>query len=254
MAFGLGSILPSVLSAGIGLLGSSRGQSRMDDYAQQALQATRPLDVRSPLGSAVFSRNDLRLRLPGAISRDISGLRGLRGDYFGLLNDPNFIQTEVDRLRGIARPNEDALRASLRSRLFNQGRLGLGVGNGMTGGMFNPELAALEEGFARADAGRVDQARGEQQRLLGNVFGLLGQETDLRALPLQAAQIGIQARTPSSALGPLYGAQQYAGRANDAFFGGLGSILSGLAGRAGGASSALSAADFSLPFGILGLR
>jgi len=218
MAFGIGEAigLGQLALGGAGLL---FGQDSADTRAQEILQASRPVSVRSPLGRfTVGDDGDLRLGLSRRQVGSLRNLQGLEGQLFGLLNDPDFVQSEVDRLRGIARPREDALRAQLRSQLFNRGRLGLGIGGGRTGEFFNPELAALEEAFAAEDTARVQAARGEQQRLLGNVFGLLGAQEDIRRQPLAAAQVGIAGRPSQAGLQGLGFAQARASNSIDAFF------------------------------------
>lgn len=217
-----GSILGGLASGAIGLLGSRRGQSGADDRAQAMLAASRPVDVLGPFGMVdINEAGDFTISPSDRLGSLAAHLQGLSDPVFGLLSDPNFVGSEVNRLRSMAQPREDALRSQLRSQLFNQGRLGAGVGGGISGRMFNPELAALEEGLARADLARVGAARGEQQRLLGNLFGLLGAETDIRGLPLQQAQLSSAGRASSAGLTGLSAAAARAGNANDAFFGSL---------------------------------
>jgi hypothetical protein len=239
-----GAILPSLISAGVGLIGGKKGQSQSDQYAQQMAQLARePIDIMSPIGGAAYNadQNLLRIGLAPALQQQAGQLGGLSQGIFGLLGDPGFfgnaldparISSEVERLRGIARPNEDALRASLRSQVYNRGRLGLGAGGGVTGQFFNPELASLEEAFARADMGRVDQAtqriQYEQQRQLGNLFGLLGAQTDILQSPMGLGQLSLMGRTPQAGLAGYGAAAARASNANDAFFGSLGQTLGGL--------------------------
>ena len=133
----------------------------------------------------------------------------------------SFINEEVQRLRDIARPREDALRAQVRSRLFNAGRLGLGTGGGLTPGTFQPELAALEEGLARADTGRVQAARQEQQRGLLNLLDIIQAQQSLSTLPLQASQLGVAAGAPAGATAGLLNAGNLNARGIEGFFGSL---------------------------------
>jgi hypothetical protein len=224
------AVIAPLVSAGIGLLGNRLTQDDQDDRAQQLLQASQgPTSVTSPFGTFRREGDAITLGLTGGQQGDLNSIQGSRANLFGTFQDPEFIQSEVDRLRGIARPREDALRASLRSQLFNRGRLGLGVGGGTTGVMFNPELAALEEGLARADASRVDQARQEQTRQLGMIGGLFGLENNLNSQVARTAGIASAFRPSNAGLSGIASANQRAGDFNDAFFSTLGNAVSGFA-------------------------
>jgi len=215
--------LPFLAQAGVSLLGNALGQDKADRRGQQLLQQSRgPANVNSPFGS--FSQNDVgdvTLGITSGQQNDLNNIRGTRAGLFGQVNDPEFIQNEVDRLRGIARPREDAVRASLRSQLFNRGRLGVGVGGGINGVMFNPELAALEEGLARADLSRVDQAFDTRSQLLGNISGLFNNEFGVNSQARSLAGVAAGLRPSQAGLSGVTAANQRAVNSNDAFFASL---------------------------------
>ena len=250
-------VIGAAISGAAGLLGASKNSKAARDVANAQLEASQPRNVISPLGESRFSAGDNQLQL--ALSPLLGARQGQLSDIatplFGLLQDPNFVSSEVERLRGIARPNEDQLRASLRSQIYNRGRLGLGIGGGVTGNMYNPEMAALEEGLARADLGRVDSARNEQQRLLGNLFGLLGQEQEVLKLPLLMGQLSTSTPSSYGAFGAQnLGLQQQMGF-NSSLYGeagkSLGSIFGGLfggGGKPGYVPPVSNPGDYSLPY------
>lgn len=222
--------LPFLAQAGVGLLGNALTQDDADERGQQLLQQSQgPSNITSPFGS--FSRNDagdVSFGVTAGQQNDLNNIRGTRAGLFGQVNDPNFIQNEVDRLRGIARPREDAVRASLRSQLFNRGRLGVGVGGGTTGMMFNPELAALEEGLARADSGRVDQAFDTRSQLLGDISGLFNNEFGLNSQVRSLAGVASALRPSNAGLAGVTAANKRSVDANDSFFASLAQGVGGL--------------------------
>lgn len=224
--------LPGLISAGVSLFGGSRGQDIADRRANELLAASQgPSRIDSPFGT--FNRNDsgdISLGLTGNQQQDISNIRNLRGGLFEQLNDPEFVQNEVDRLRGISRPREDAVRASLRSQLFNRGRLGVGVGGGTTGMMFNPELAALEEGLARADLERVGLAQDRQSQIFGQFGSTFGLESGIFNDARSVAGIASALRPSNAGLSGVASAGQRAVDSNDAFFASLAQGIGGLFG------------------------
>jgi len=225
------AVIAPLISAGVGFLGQQLTQGDQDDRGQQLLSASQgPTSVNSPFGSFQREGDAITLGLTGGQQNDLNRIRGSRANLFGTFQDPEFVQNEVDRLRGIARPREDALRASLRSQLFNRGRLGVGVGGGVAGQMFNPELAALEEGLARADMSRIDQARQEQGRQLGMIGGLFGLENNLNNQIARTAGIASAFRPSNAGLSGIASANQRAGDFNDSFFSILGNSIGGFAG------------------------
>ena len=147
------------------------------------------------------------------------------------------------RLQNQARPGEERLRASTRANVFGQGRLGLSVGGGQTGA-FNPELASLNEGLARAQFGRRDTARSmaerDQSRRFGIDSGLIGilsglrQERQRSQLAASGEQRALM-RTPQAFFdttrdqmfsnpqaGQLARAGMQGARSTESFFAGLG--------------------------------
>lgn len=236
----LGSIAGPLISGGLGLLGSKKAKGNLEEALAQMQQMSRPLDISGPFGFSKFNEDDRSIEtgLSPSLDRAMGQLGTGRDIFHGALTDPNFVVNEVERLRGIAAPRENALREELRSRLFNRGRLGLGTNFTQTGGFANPETAALEEAFARADSSRIDQARDIRQQELGNFLGLLGAEENLSTLPLQATAIGIQARPPSAAYQGAAAIGNQQARFNESFFGSLGSGIQGALGSLGGGGPA----------------
>lgn len=260
MAVIAAAVIGGVATAGAGYMGSKSNQAAASKVAESQLAASQPRHILGPTGEAAWDHRLGVLRLTPTMEQQIrlGQIEGLTEPLFGLLNDPNFVQSEVDRLRGIARPREDMLRQSLRSRVYNRGRLGLGIGGGITGNAYNPELAALEEAFARADTERVGAARGEQQRLFGNLQGLIGMERDIRREPVELASLSLG--TPSSF--GAFGAQNMGLQAqmgyNSAFYGELGRSIGGIANayanrQSSQPSTQSSYQDYSLPYSIYGL-
>ncbi len=186
------SIAAPLIGAGVSkLLGGSAARSQ-NAGAQAALAAAQPIRIGGPMGT--FDPSSGNTILSAQFLDALDSLKYERQRTFGRLEDPNFVQSEVQRLREMARPQEDQTRSALRDRLFAQGRLGAGRGGGRTGRLFNPETAALEEALANVDLQRVGAARGEQQRLLGNATSLIGAETALSDTALNMARIGIGGR------------------------------------------------------------
>ena len=254
----LGSIAGPLISGGLGLLGGRKAKGNLEEALAAMQQMSRPIDITGPFGFSRFNEDDEQIEtgLSDSLAQALGQLGTGRGLFHESLIDPDFITNEVDRLRTIARPRENQLRNELRSRLFNRGRLGLGTGDTLTGQFANPETAALEEAFARADAARIDQARGIRQQELGNFLGLLGAEQNLSLLPLEATRVGIAARPQSAALQGARDIGQQGARFNESFFGSLGENIGGIFGDlfGGGSSGGGSqASNFIGPFGFSGL-
>jgi len=199
----------------------------LDFAAQmQALRNADPLQYQGPGGMAqVFDPESRTLAQGFNAGSYLHNQKVALGNLFNTAaagaSDPNFVGSEVDRLREIARPQEDRTRAALQSRLFSQGRLGAGIGGGRTGQFYNPETAALEEAFANVDLNRVAAARGEQQRLFGNSLGASEMLQNLFLLPAQAT--GMSQR-PGGTISPGFAnaAAQGANFTNQANLFGLG--------------------------------
>jgi len=245
------AFLGSLLGAGVGLLGNLFGQDEADDRGEQLLaQSQGPSSVVSPFGTFLRDGDSVNLSATPTQLTDLNRIRQGREGLFNTFNDPDFVQSEVDRLRGISRPREDALRASLRSQVFNRGRLGLGVGGGLTGNLFNPELAALEEGLARADMARISQARQEQNRQLGLLGGLFGLENDIFSQVSRNSGIAAGLRPSAAGLSGMAAADRRSMDANDAFFATLGNAVGGLnfGGIFGGNSASAPAGSASSIF------
>lgn len=166
----------------------SGGQDRA---ARDAIRQSAARNIAGPIGG--FDAGSGRVILSAQFQDLLDDLKVNRQRTASTLNDPNFIQAEIDRLRDIALPQENRTRDRLRAQQFAQGRLGLGVGGGRTGQLFNPQSAALEEALANADLARVGAARGEQQRLFGNLVTLGQAEQELSNNAMNLARIGVGA-------------------------------------------------------------
>ena len=195
--------------AGIGLLGTQRGQDIADRYADLIRGASAPFSVSGPLGNASFDAESQTLALQpgvgvgiggdGGVSRMLAHTQGAN-QYLSniaetlrrpaLLRALQPLDAEVNRLREQARPKENQLRAQVRSSLLNQGRLGLGAGGTRTGLFANPELAALEEGLANADLNRFDLARQNRDSDIGTVMSLLGLDANILQSMLSGSMAG----------------------------------------------------------------
>lgn len=225
----------TLVSAGAGLLGNAIAGKQERRGAGAALEASRPYSVTSPFGSALFGDGTLDLSLEPELANAFrrANLQGRRA--LSLLNNTNFQQreeNELERLRRLRAPQIDEARSRLQSQLLSRGRLGLGRGGGLTGGLFNPETAALEEAIARAQLGDIaaarDFARADERHLLAQAQGLFGVSSQIGSRPLRAAHLGILASTPA-AIAAMQGtpyANQAAGTRG--FFGGLAQGIGGL--------------------------
>jgi hypothetical protein len=218
MAF-FAPIIGAAISGGLGLLGQSRAEKAQRRAQEQAIAANQPRNVTGPFGfSRIGPGGGLTLGLSPELQSTLGQIQAGQGNFAGSLTDPNFVQNEVERLRAIAAPRENALRSSLRSRLFNRGRLGLGT----TGA------------------------------LSGQIVDLANAQSQVMGLPNQLANLSFGARTPASLAAGYQDIGRQQARFNESFFGSLGSALSpaigGLFGGGGsvggGASGMLGRAGF----------
>lgn len=284
-----GNLLGAGVSALGGLLGaqqtqggqtrSSAGNELMTNQFQAFPGATPGLNIQGPSGSTAFADGGATQGLSPELAQQfglfsqMAGLAGGDGSQFGPQSDLiRMLQTSLigqrnqsrqgvesrrlSDLRNRARPFEDELRQQTRAQVFNQGRLGLGRRGTLTGLNANPELAALEEGLARADLARQESAtQFSDTRRANNINETLGLLSSLAGLGTQGlqnqfgasqaalgalqpafaqTQLGIQGRTPldnlaitrniqrtGSATDPSVAAQQRA-RGVESFFAGLG--------------------------------
>lgn len=169
--------------------------------------------LASGLGGALLNRGrgggqqsstgpPLNLRLPGLVDVSYGPIGTAPGDYSqGIFTQ---LAPEMQQLISAAHGNlSSALsgtpsaaltaqaaqaRAAARGNLFAQGRLGVASGGGITG-RFNPELASIEEGIARANLA--------EQQTYTNLF------SQLQSLPLEALRLSVAGRGQSSS--PIQG-------------------------------------------------
>lgn len=221
------------------------GAGEQQGASVDALAQLRNFDVAGPFGAVGFNPAEggggsIDTSLSPALAQALIEIAGLRGQFGELLGDAageefdieSLIASEISRGRSAAAPQAEALRSSARGRLFGSGRLGLGAGGGVAGAPFQPELAALEEGFARADSSIVDQAinrgfavqtgnRADRSDLVSQVLALLSSEMGLAGLPAQFGQLGINARPPAQAVQGTLDAGDTRQAASEGFFGKL---------------------------------
>lgn len=310
------SLFGSLLGAGVSFLGSRLSQRQTERGSQAALAASSPFSVSGPFGSSQVQGQQINQSLGPELSNafglfsglttgpqqsiQVPGLERPTETAAGLdrlavlLGNADVLPSEQQRLaelRNIARPGEERALASTRSQVFNQGRLGLGVGGGVTGAQFNPELASLQEGLARADLSRVQQARQDtiqdRARRFNEEFAAQGLFSGLRdeqrratelarldaergfrrrlassaearnilGVPMRASQIGIAAAAPQGIAAMQAAPFAQGARSTESFFSGLGQGIadSGLFGGGGTASTADTSGGFDLfPEGLFG--
>lgn len=262
------ALFGSLLGSGLSALGGLLGQRSTERGSEAALQASAPMSIFGPFGGSQVGPQGITQSLSPELQQqfglfsniaggggqmfgaDPSTIRFLQGRISNLMESPGqrLEQMEMDRLQTLrerAMPFEEQLRQQTRADLFNRGRLGLGIQGGVTGGFSQPELAALEEGLARADLARQESARSfaEQTRAsrLAEASGLLSQFAGLGAQDLRsqiaasqaalgllrpgmtATGLSLQSRTPQgiAAMQAEPFAQQ--ARGVESFFAGLGS-------------------------------
>ena len=275
------SLFGSLLGAGVSLLGSGLSRRESERGTQAAMQASQPRNLFGPFGSVTTGEGGMTSALGPELQQAMGLFSGMLTP--GALVNPtlqkvldvqlsNFMRSGTDRdmmnaadqrlmlLRNRARPAEADARAAARNRVFSQGRLGLGVGGGQTNARFNPELAALEEGLARADIVRQDQALnlalGDRDRQFRELMGLQGLFSGLRTedlsrqlaasnqvqqinrIPLEATRVAIGSQLPP-AIAAMQAQPFFQGaRSTESFFSGLGQGIAdfggGLFGGGGG--------------------
>jgi len=228
-------LLGSLIGAGVSLLGSRLGNRQQQQGVNAALAAGGPFDVRGPFGRADFDGSDLNVQLGGKFSQGLNRSAALGNRALGSLGALDFRareQAELDRLQRLRQPQIDLARAQQQSSLFNRGRLGLARGGGLSGQLFNPETAGLEEAILRAQLGDIGSARQfsqqEQGFLLDQAGGLFGLAGDIGNRGLQQAQLGIAARNPAGLAGLAAGPGFARARTTEGFFGALGNTIGGL--------------------------
>ena len=204
------AIFDELLRFGLGFLGNNLSQSEREDALNRAIQLEReqatPFDVTGPAGVADFDESGILTLTPStAIGTNFAGAQAGATSALNTLNQTDFAaleQQELARLGQLRNVELDRARAQLTSRLANSGRLGLGVGGGLTEGHFNPERAALEEAAARTQlrdiAAARQMAQGQQQFLANQAGSLVGTANAALDPLFRQAGMGIQARVPSA--------------------------------------------------------
>jgi len=226
------AILSSLISGGLGLLGNKIAGNQLQGGANAALNAVQPREVRSPLGNLDTNDGKLNVSLPGQLGGIFSQANTLGARSLSDLGSMDFRgreASELERLQTLRRPEIDRARSQLQSQLLNRGRIGLGVGGGVSKGLFQPESAALEEAIMRTQLGDIGAARQfsqqEQGFLQNQAQGLFGIGRGIAGGALGAASLGLAGRNPQgiAALQSRPGAAQ--GSSLGGFFSGLGSSL-----------------------------
>jgi hypothetical protein len=237
-AFGgpVGSAIGSAVAGGIGQMGNSRARGYDQQAAQAQLQAMRPFGTSGLFGSSEFDEEENNLAFNLSDPRRSATDAAIRAGTQNLsaLNSMNFgerEQAELGRLRSLREPQIRRAREALMARQLSRGRLGLGVGGGRTGGLFNPQTAALEEAVLSADLGDIGAARQfsqqEQGFLQNQASGLFNTANQIGQPLLSQAALGIQARGGAAA-GQAAG-QPFQNQAANTrgFFSSLGTTLGG---------------------------
>lgn len=231
-----GAVAGPLIGGILGREGDDRAARNVDQSSQAILAAGGPFNVSGPGGQAGFQDGTLTTSFGGSpgfanvfnqanmvAQQNLGALSG-GADFFGRE------QAEFERLQRLRQPSIQAARAGLQERLFNRGRSGFGRGGGLSGNLFNPESAALEEAILRAQTGDIREARNlsqqDQEFLLNQGRVAQGISQGVASFPLQQAQLGINARNPfagAAGQGDLVRA-----RSNQGFFNSLGNTVGGL--------------------------
>jgi len=200
-----GLTVPSILTAGLGFLGSrsdSRNAQRaaqlqaetIRQNAQDVIAAGAPFGVGGFGGTADFDM-DTRTALlnlspqladiyQGALDR--SGLFGGQAMQYAQMDPFEAADLFYQQEQPLVDKDRDLRRTDLETRLLAQGRLG-GTGGAQ-------EREALETAFEVADMGRRNEAFSRAQNLVGTLLsretGDIGTATGLLNIPIQMANLG----------------------------------------------------------------
>jgi len=228
-----GAVAGPLIGGLLGREGDDRAERDVRRSSQAVLQAAQPFNVSGPGGQANFQDGRLTTGLDGGFQSTFGFSNLIGRQALGDLSRLPFEQREqheFDRLQRLRQPSIAAARAGLQERLFNRGRTGFGRGGGLTGSIFNPESAALEEAIMRSQLSDVGAARdlsqGQQSFLLGQAERAQGLSQRTAGFPLAQAQVGLNARNPFAGVagqGDLVSA-----RSNQGFFNSLGNQLGSL--------------------------
>ena len=201
-----GLTVPSILTAGLGFLGSrsdSRNAQRaaqlqaetIRQNAQDVIAAGAPFGVGGFGGTADFDM-DTRTALlnlspqladiyQGALDR--SGLFGGQAMQYAQMDPFEAADLFYQQEQPLVDKARDLRRTDLETRLLSQGRLG-GTGGAQ-------EREALETAFEVADMGRRNEAFSRAQNLVGTLLGResgdLGTAKGLLDIPLQLGKFGM---------------------------------------------------------------
>ena len=235
----LGSIAGPLIGGAVSLLGQRKANRDFERGVDQAVQGAAPFSGVLPGGNTVgFQNGNFNIGLGNETSdaffRSQLGAANRLNTLFGtsFLDREN---QELARLQQLRQPSIDAARASLQERLVNRGRGGFARGGGLSGRLFNPETAGLEEAILRAQLGDIGAARQfsqqEQDFLLGQARGAAQLGNTLLAGPLEGARLGIAAANPGVATAGLRTQPALAqARTTQGFFGSLGNTIGGAVG------------------------
>lgn len=209
-----GPVGAAVGSGVAGLIGNDKAYGQEQAAAQAARTAANPVSVFGPGGNAVFrpGSNSYKLSVPDRFQKasDAGILGGRRAlDQYEAFNPAGYdVNAEVRRLRKLRAPDIAQARSQLQSQLLSRGRLGVGVGGGRTGGLFQPETKALEEAILNSQLSDISSAQDRamqrealdydrEGQLLANAQGLFNIGGALQGGGQGAAQLGVQARLPT---------------------------------------------------------
>jgi len=129
-------LLPSIITGGASLLGGAISGGAQKDAAAAAAQAlllpnVSLAGVGSTGGTGGNQSFDLQSDIDPALLEFLGLLANQSISDFGSFDQGQRSNAFLDLLRLQALPEEQARRSSLESRLFNSGRLGVGVGGGL---------------------------------------------------------------------------------------------------------------------------
>lgn len=198
------SLIPSVVGAGLGYLGSKLQSDAAQDAeearaaalernADRALAEAQPWGVIGTGGVADFDQ-DSRTAMMGlspdlqAIYTGALGRSGLWGDQAMALGANPFAAADAfyNQQQAYWQPKEDQLRTDAETRLMAQGRLG------STGGQ--RQYQSVEDAILQAQGQRRTESLNQSQQLINTLLGResadIGQAVGLLNIPLQYGALG----------------------------------------------------------------
>lgn len=208
-------MLPQLIGAGLGLLGSSMQASAQERAADAQVEAARiaaeaakfkPYAVTTGFGRGFFDEAaqtagyELDPRL--AAARDFYYQQAELGRQRAAELDPQAYAREVlAEQQALLAPTRRAEDIALRQQQLQRGRIGLGVspealGAGMLGGAINPQQYAQQLARAQTDAQMAAAARqagiAERERRLAEAGGLFTTGTGIEELGMKPLEMGAQ--------------------------------------------------------------